>query len=61
MNVTGMNLIDCEKKVIVKAAQGMRWLALSYVWGTNSETEDRTGFVQAQAYHWIYLRQFEML
>jgi hypothetical protein len=33
--VPGMNLIDCEDMVLVKANTYSRWLALSYVWGTN--------------------------
>jgi Heterokaryon incompatibility protein (HET) len=44
LRVLGMNLIDCENMVIVKAAQGMRWLALSYVWGVNFPTEAHAGY-----------------
>jgi hypothetical protein len=42
--ILGMNLIDCEEMVIVKAVQEMRWLALSYVWGVNLRTEDHAGY-----------------
>jgi hypothetical protein len=40
VRVPGMNLIDCEKLIIVKAMQEMRWLALSYVWGSSAQTDD---------------------
>jgi hypothetical protein len=39
-----MHLIDCEDMVIVKATQEMRWLALSYVWGVNLQTQDHPGY-----------------
>ncbi|KAH7408084.1 heterokaryon incompatibility protein-domain-containing protein, partial [Phaeosphaeria sp. MPI-PUGE-AT-0046c] len=35
MMVAGMNLIDCENMVIVKAEEGLCWVALSYVWGAD--------------------------
>jgi hypothetical protein len=44
LEIPGMNLIDCKDMVIVKAAQEMRWLALSYVWGANSQTADPAGY-----------------
>ncbi|KAF2850240.1 HET-domain-containing protein [Plenodomus tracheiphilus IPT5] len=43
-SVPGMNLIDCENMVIVKASQEMRWLALSYVWGVGVQNEDQAGY-----------------
>jgi hypothetical protein len=43
-HIPGMKLIDCENMVIVKAAQEMPWLALSYVWGVNYQTEDPAGY-----------------
>jgi hypothetical protein len=30
--------------VVVEAAQEMRWLALSYVWGANCQTEGHAGY-----------------
>lgn len=44
LRVHGMNLIDCENMVIVKAAQEMRWLALSYVWGVYLRAEGHAGY-----------------
>jgi hypothetical protein len=44
IRIPGMNLIDCEDMVVVEAAQEMRWLALSYVWGANCQTEDHAGY-----------------
>lgn len=44
LRVSGMNLIDCEDMIIVEAAQEMRWLALSYVWGANYQTEGHSGY-----------------
>lgn len=42
--IPAMNLIDCEDMVIVKASQEMPWLALSYVWGVDYQTEDLAGY-----------------
>jgi hypothetical protein len=42
--IPAMNLIDCEEMVIVKASPQMPWLALSYVWGINYQTEDLEGY-----------------
>jgi hypothetical protein len=44
LQVPGMNLIDCENMVIVKVVKGMRWLALSYVWGMNPQSENDAGY-----------------
>lgn len=44
LRVLGMNLIDCENMVVVKAEQEMRWLALSYVWGENLRAEGHAGY-----------------
>lgn len=44
LRIPSMNLIDCKEMVIVEAAQEMRWLALSYVWGINLQTEDHGGY-----------------
>jgi hypothetical protein len=43
LRIPHMNLIDCERMVVVKAAQEMRWVALSYVWGVNLQTQDNGG------------------
>lgn len=42
--IPAMNLIDCENMVIVTAAPEMPWLALSYVWGVNQQTENPVGY-----------------
>lgn len=42
--IPGMNLIDCENMIIAKAVQGMRWIALSYVWGIDAQVEDCQGY-----------------
>jgi hypothetical protein len=39
-----MNLINCENMLIIRAEEGMRWLALSYVWGANVQTEYCAGY-----------------
>jgi hypothetical protein len=47
IEIPGMNLIDCKDMVIVKAAEGLQWLALSYVWGVShqvSTSTEHTGF-----------------
>lgn len=42
--IPGMNLIDCKDMVIVQAKKQMRWLALSYVWGTSYQTDLVEGY-----------------
>jgi hypothetical protein len=44
LRIPDMNLIDCKEMAIVKATQEMQWLALSYVWGVNPQTEDHGGY-----------------
>ncbi|CAN9237873.1 unnamed protein product [Alternaria sp. RS040] len=44
LTIPAMNLIDCENMVIVTAAPEMPWLALSYVWGVNHQTNDPVGY-----------------
>jgi hypothetical protein len=42
--IPGMNMIDCERLVIVKVTKDMPWLALSYVWGKSFQAEDAAGY-----------------
>lgn len=38
LDIPGMNLLDCEEMIVVKADKTSRWLALSYVWGSTHQT-----------------------
>jgi hypothetical protein len=56
LTVPGMNLIDCVDMVLVEADSFSRWLALSYVWGTNYQTtasEANMSFREGSTIPWI--------
>jgi hypothetical protein len=45
-----MNLIDCKHNVIVEAKNNAPWLALSYVWGSNQQSQDSIAGPDGEGY-----------
>ncbi|KAH7066526.1 heterokaryon incompatibility protein-domain-containing protein [Paraphoma chrysanthemicola] len=39
--VPGMKVIDCQRLTVVPAEDGIRWVALSYVWGKAVQVKDK--------------------